>query len=159
MKASPGVLDDDALLDDHLLKLTRWMADYYLCGWGQVLHAVVPAGVRDNAGTRAAAFVEAVPRDELPNPLPTVTAEAEAGPRPAPEGGQADGTRPARPAARLRRRASIAGLVGKGLLRKFTRAGGAAASGAGGVREPRSRSERMADSDGLTRLRTAAIEL
>ena len=35
------VLDDEALLDDHLLRLTRWMADYYLAGWGQVLHAVV----------------------------------------------------------------------------------------------------------------------
>src|SRR4051812_40166947 len=38
------VLDDDVLLTDHLLRLTRWMADYYLCGWGQVLQGVVPAG-------------------------------------------------------------------------------------------------------------------
>ena len=30
------------------------MADYYLCGWGQVLNAVVPAGARDKAGTRRA---------------------------------------------------------------------------------------------------------
>ncbi len=67
------VLDDAALLDEHLLKLTRWMADYYLCGWGQVLHAVVPAGVRDKAGTRNVTFVQAVPREELPDPLPTVT--------------------------------------------------------------------------------------
>ena len=67
------VLDDVVLLDDHLLRLTRWMADYYLCGWGQVLQAVVPAGVRDKAGTRNAAFIEAVPSEELPNPLPTVT--------------------------------------------------------------------------------------
>ena len=43
------------IVDDHVMKLTRWMADYYLCGWGQVLHAVVPAGVRDNAGTSATA--------------------------------------------------------------------------------------------------------
>lgn len=74
VKAIARVLDDDALLDDHLLTLTRWMADYYLCGWGQVLHAVVPAGVRENAGTKAVTFVEVVPRDDLPNPLPTVTA-------------------------------------------------------------------------------------
>src|SRR5437660_3672042 len=40
------VLDDEALLTEHLLKLTRWMADYYLCGWGQVLNAVVPAGAK-----------------------------------------------------------------------------------------------------------------
>src|SRR5262249_41786557 len=28
------VLDDEALLTPDLLRLTRWMADYYLCGWG-----------------------------------------------------------------------------------------------------------------------------
>src|SRR5262245_55002853 len=39
------VLDEEALLTDKLLRLTRWLADYYLCGWGQVLNAIVPAGV------------------------------------------------------------------------------------------------------------------
>ena len=38
------VLDDRALVTPELMRLTRWMADYYLCGWGQVLNAVVPAG-------------------------------------------------------------------------------------------------------------------
>src|SRR5262249_30513126 len=52
-----SVVDDEAFLDPHLLRLTRWMADYYLCGWGQVLNAVVPAGVKDRAGTRMVAFV------------------------------------------------------------------------------------------------------
>jgi primosomal protein N' (replication factor Y) (superfamily II helicase) len=55
------VLDDEALLTDSLLRLTRWMADYYLCGWGQVLQAVLPAGVREQAGTREAIIVELVP--------------------------------------------------------------------------------------------------
>ncbi len=72
-KSISKVLDDAALVDDHLMRLTRWMADYYLCGWGQVLHAVVPAGVREKAGTREATFVEAVPRESLPDPVPTVT--------------------------------------------------------------------------------------
>src|SRR5262245_34017415 len=36
------VLDDEPLLTPNLMRLTRWMADYYLCGWGQVLNAVVP---------------------------------------------------------------------------------------------------------------------
>src|SRR5262249_47654911 len=52
-----GVLDDEALLTPDLLRLTRWMADYYLCGWGQVLNAVVPAGVKERAGTRSTAFL------------------------------------------------------------------------------------------------------
>ena len=40
-----------------MLRLTEWMADYYLCPWGQVLDAVVPAGVRWQAGTRDKLFV------------------------------------------------------------------------------------------------------
>jgi primosomal protein N' (replication factor Y) len=72
-KTVAKVLDDDSLLTDALLRLTRWMADYYLCGWGQVLQAVLPAGVRDQAGTREAVFVEAVAESDLPTPLPSLT--------------------------------------------------------------------------------------
>jgi primosomal protein N' (replication factor Y) len=72
------VLDDEALLTPDLLRLTRWMADYYLCGWGQVLNAVVPAGAKQKAGTRAAAFLEAVPENELPQPAPVLTAKQQA---------------------------------------------------------------------------------
>jgi primosomal protein N' (replication factor Y) len=67
------ILDDQPLLTEPILRLTRWMADYYVCGWGQVLHAVVPAGVRDQAGLREAVFMEAVPLAELPRGLPTLT--------------------------------------------------------------------------------------
>jgi primosomal protein N' (replication factor Y) len=35
-----------------MLELTRWIAERYLCGWGQVLDTVVPAGVKNRAGTR-----------------------------------------------------------------------------------------------------------
>jgi primosomal protein N' (replication factor Y) len=73
VKAIVQVLDDEALLTEHLLRLTRWMADYYLCGWGQVLNAVVPAGVRKQAGTRAVPMVELIPASLLPNPLPHVS--------------------------------------------------------------------------------------
>jgi primosomal protein N' (replication factor Y) len=69
VKELVGVLDDEPLLTENLLRLTRWMADYYLCGWGQVLNAVVPAGARDRAGTRTLTFIEAVPEvglKELP---------------------------------------------------------------------------------------------
>lgn len=67
------VLDEEALLTPLLLRLTRWMADYYLCGWGQVLHAVVPAGVRAQAGMRPQILVSAVPREDLPQPPPPLT--------------------------------------------------------------------------------------
>lgn len=62
------VLDEQALLDDNLMRLTRWMADYYLCGWGQVLNAVIPAGAKERAGTRQALFLEAVPEGQLVDP-------------------------------------------------------------------------------------------
>jgi len=118
VKPISSVLDETALLDDQLLKLTRWMADYYLCGWGQVLHAVVPAGVRDKAGTRNVTFVEPMPKDQQPKLLPSVTAkQKQALERVKREGKpvelnwlakQLDCT----PGV-------ITGLAGKGLIRKF----------------------------------------
>ena len=70
VKAILQVLDEDALLTSPLLELTRWMADYYLCGWGQVLNVVVPAGVKKQAGTRAVPFLELVPEALLPKDRP-----------------------------------------------------------------------------------------
>ncbi len=69
------VLDDEALLTESLLRLTRWMADYYLCGWGQVLNAVIPAGAREKAGTKATAYLEAVAETDLPQPPPKLSAK------------------------------------------------------------------------------------
>jgi primosomal protein N' (replication factor Y) len=69
------VLDEQPLLTPDLLRLTRWLADYYLCGWGQVLNAVVPAGAKKQAGTRTLTFLEAVPAGELTEPPPKLTAK------------------------------------------------------------------------------------
>jgi primosomal protein N' (replication factor Y) len=41
-----SVRDKEPLLDDSMLALTRWIAEYYHCGWGEVLDAALPAGVR-----------------------------------------------------------------------------------------------------------------
>lgn len=46
------LLDDEPLLAPDILKLARWIADYYLCPLGQVLEAVLPSGVRHRAGTQ-----------------------------------------------------------------------------------------------------------
>ena len=46
------VLDDPPLIDGAMLDLTRWIAGYYSCAWGQALDSVVPAGVKKQAGTR-----------------------------------------------------------------------------------------------------------
>jgi primosomal protein N' (replication factor Y) len=77
-KALIEVLDEEALLTPHLLKLTRWMADYYMCGWGQVLNAVVPAGVKQQAGTKSISLIELVPEKLWPNPVPPLTVKQKA---------------------------------------------------------------------------------
>jgi primosomal protein N' (replication factor Y) (superfamily II helicase) len=51
------VIDRRSLLSPAMLRLTRWIADYYLCPWGQVLETVLPAGVRGQAGTRMATLL------------------------------------------------------------------------------------------------------
>jgi primosomal protein N' (replication factor Y) (superfamily II helicase) len=61
LKTVGAVLDRQALLSPAMLRLTRWMADYYLCPWGQVLEAVVPAGVRHDAGGRDVTVLSASP--------------------------------------------------------------------------------------------------
>ena len=46
------VTDESPLLRPSMLRLTEWISDYYMCPWGQVLEAVLPAGVRGQAGSR-----------------------------------------------------------------------------------------------------------
>ena len=59
LKAVKSVVDSRALLTPAMLKLTEWIAEYYLCDWGQVLEAVLPAGVRSQAGTREVTLLSA----------------------------------------------------------------------------------------------------
>ncbi len=39
------VLDAAPLLTGDLLRLTRWMASYYICGWGEAIRAALPSGI------------------------------------------------------------------------------------------------------------------
>ncbi len=39
------ILDAEPLLDGHLLELTRWVADYYLAPWGEVIRIALPPGI------------------------------------------------------------------------------------------------------------------
>lgn len=61
LKPIISVLDSRALLTPAMLRMTQWIAKYYLCPWGQVLEAVVPRGVRSQAGTRQASFLSVAP--------------------------------------------------------------------------------------------------
>ncbi|QDT36792.1 replication restart helicase PriA [Stratiformator vulcanicus] len=64
LKSIESLVDEEPLIESQMLQLTKWIADYYLCGWGQVLHSVVPAGVRRGAGTRLETFVALTPEGE-----------------------------------------------------------------------------------------------
>lgn len=55
-------IDDRALVAPPMLRLTRWIAEHYLCGWGAVLEGVVPAGVRSGAGERLTTLLTVDPQ-------------------------------------------------------------------------------------------------
>jgi primosomal protein N' (replication factor Y) len=61
LKAIQDVIDAKTLLSPPMLRMTRWLADYYLCPWVTVLETVLPAGVRDSAGTRLTTFLSIAP--------------------------------------------------------------------------------------------------
>ena len=44
---------DEPVFDDHLLELTKWVSDYYLAPWGEVLEAAAPRGERASAAVQA----------------------------------------------------------------------------------------------------------
>ncbi len=44
-RAIEHVLDDLPAFSAAMLEFTRWMSDYYLCPWGDVLKAALPAGI------------------------------------------------------------------------------------------------------------------
>ncbi len=56
IKTIAALIDREALLDARMLELTRWIADRYLCGWGQVLESIIPRGVKSKAGSREVTF-------------------------------------------------------------------------------------------------------
>ncbi len=61
LKSIAELLDREPLISESMLELTRWIAQRYLCSWGQVLEGVVPAGVKKLAGTRLITMYEPQP--------------------------------------------------------------------------------------------------
>lgn len=59
IKAIHDVLDKEPVLDEGLLELTRWMADYYACSWGESLSAALPAALKREGGRRTVAMYAA----------------------------------------------------------------------------------------------------
>jgi primosomal protein N' (replication factor Y) len=53
------ILDEEPVLGPELLELTRWMAGYYACAWGEALGAVLPASLKREKGTRQVLVITA----------------------------------------------------------------------------------------------------
>ena len=70
IKTVAALIDREALLDARMLELTRWIADRYLCGWGQVLESIIPRGVKSKAGSREVTFFALAPATQLDLKLP-----------------------------------------------------------------------------------------
>ena len=45
VKAIEDVLDDTPIFTEEILRLARWIAEYYLSSWGEVLDATLPKGI------------------------------------------------------------------------------------------------------------------
>ncbi|MFA5147109.1 MAG: primosomal protein N' [Candidatus Omnitrophota bacterium] len=46
LKAIVKVIDREPLINEEMLKLTRWIKDNYFCSWGDAIEAAVPAGIK-----------------------------------------------------------------------------------------------------------------
>jgi len=65
LKVVTKILEPEPLLDSELMELARWMSEYYVCPLGQVLAAMVPAGVKKGAGAKTEKYLHltAEPQD------------------------------------------------------------------------------------------------
>ncbi len=120
LKSVAGVEDERPLLSRRMLELTQWMSERWMARWGEVLEAVLPAGVRQRTRVRVAALLVATstpPARKLTPPQARVLAAATE-PKTADDLARASGAS----------RAVISRLVKLGLLAE-----------AGGVEQPRGR--------------------
>jgi primosomal protein N' (replication factor Y) len=78
LKTIDSILDREPLVSTNMLQLTRWIADYYLCSWGQVLESVIPAGVKQQAGTRMVTSFVCTNREFGEGAMPRLSAKQRA---------------------------------------------------------------------------------
>ena len=58
------ILDPYPLLTPELLKLTRWVAEYYMAHWGEVIRAALPPGIHRRARVIVQSIEKSVPANE-----------------------------------------------------------------------------------------------
>ena len=69
LKAVQQVADGPPLFSPELLEFTRWVADYYVCAWGEVLEAALPSGLGVKFRTHYRLRGESPPAAGLPPAL------------------------------------------------------------------------------------------
>jgi primosomal protein N' (replication factor Y) len=67
LKSVLSVEDERPLLSPTMLELTSWMSERWMCRHGEVLEAVLPAGVREAAGRRQQPYLMPAPPDATTN--------------------------------------------------------------------------------------------
>ncbi len=60
-KAIADLLDEETLVGEDLLALTKWMASEYACSWGEALLAVLPAALKREKGEARVVVVSVAP--------------------------------------------------------------------------------------------------
>ena len=77
LKEAEELLDAEPLLTPEVLEITRWISEYYVAPWGEVLKAALPAGI--NATVEQVLTITPEGRDELARlpPRRAATAKAE----------------------------------------------------------------------------------
>ena len=70
LKSVAGVEDGKPLLSPRMIELTKWMADRWMARWGEVLEAVLPAGVRLRNRVRLAPLLVATGAEPPRKPTP-----------------------------------------------------------------------------------------
>jgi primosomal protein N' (replication factor Y) (superfamily II helicase) len=61
LKCLSQIIDTTPLLTPAMLRLTRWMSDYYICPWGDTLQTVLPAAVRSKQALRELTLIALSP--------------------------------------------------------------------------------------------------
>jgi len=78
LKAVQSIDDPEPFLSPVLLKLARWVADYYCAPLTTAVRCVLPAPVRDTAGRAKEQLFVSLPEDVQPTAPPDETADDEA---------------------------------------------------------------------------------
>ena len=65
------IIDDEPILSKEMLELTRWIADYYFCSWGEAIESAIPGPFkRGKTSIRLRKDIDSIPGVDENNKLP-----------------------------------------------------------------------------------------